>query len=245
MKGSDKSNDPPPDQPDSETPYKIGYRRPPGSHCFKPGQSGNPSGKRKPRNDDAMSIEKMKEIVLKEAYRPVKLRIGDKTITLPKIQAAARTHFLNAAEDDMKAFMAALRLVLNFESEKAEDQLKVFASALEYKSNMEKELARRKREGITAPDPVTHPDDIIINLCTGSVETRGPIDERDKSELEDIRRCHDGMKKELQACEKELASTRSRKRKAALEAVITRITPRLKLFADVIDKFYFGRRNTR
>lgn len=33
----------------AEDSYKIGYRRPPLATRFRPGQSGNPSGKRKPR----------------------------------------------------------------------------------------------------------------------------------------------------------------------------------------------------
>jgi hypothetical protein len=39
-------------------------------------------------------------------------------------------------------------------------------------------LERREGFGITTPDPIPHPDDIIIDMKTGSVRMKGPSQKR-------------------------------------------------------------------
>ncbi len=53
-------------------------------------------------------------------------------------------------------------------------------SALTYKIEWGKELARRKRFGIVAEDPIPHPDDIVINARTGKVSVLGPMTREEK-----------------------------------------------------------------
>ena len=62
--------------------HKVGYRKPPVHTRFRKGQSGNPGGR--PRG---MTAGRATALALKEAYRPVNVREGDKVITLPAIQA--------------------------------------------------------------------------------------------------------------------------------------------------------------
>ena len=49
-----------------------------------------------------------------------------------------------------------------------------------YKEVVGKEFARRKKLNPSEPDPVPHPDDIIVNMSTGEVEIRGPMTEQEK-----------------------------------------------------------------
>jgi Family of unknown function (DUF5681) len=63
--------------------YKVGYKRPPREHCFRPGQSGNPTGKRK---DRAATTETVKDLILREVHRLMQVRVGDKVISLPARQ---------------------------------------------------------------------------------------------------------------------------------------------------------------
>ena len=49
-----------------------------------------------------------------------------------------------------------------------------------YKEVVGKEFARRKKLNPSEPDPVPHPDDIIVNMSTGAVEIRGPMTEQEK-----------------------------------------------------------------
>ena len=71
-------------------------------------------------------------------------------------------------------------LVLQVEDRKASERLTMMENAFEYKQKWTAELDRRRRAGSNEPDPVPHPDDIIINMYTGHVHTAGPIDEREK-----------------------------------------------------------------
>jgi Family of unknown function (DUF5681) len=53
--------------------YEVGYCKPPVQHRFAKGQSGNPKGGPRKRKDDAHE-EKIKSLIIDEAYREVALR---------------------------------------------------------------------------------------------------------------------------------------------------------------------------
>ena len=70
----------PPDDPGEEPTYEVGYGKPPQATRFQPGKSGNPKGRPKgsrkaPPVD--VAVEKLKALVLEEAYRPIKIKDGD------------------------------------------------------------------------------------------------------------------------------------------------------------------------
>ncbi|MFN4142425.1 DUF5681 domain-containing protein [Aestuariivirga sp.] len=234
MSQSDGKKTPPSGGPDPGKSYAVGYGRPPQEYRFKPGQSGNPSGRRR-QSSDPNSLEKLKELILKEAYRPIRVREGDKTIRLPAIQASLRTHLMSAAKGDTKAFNTAISLVSAIESKNAELRLQHFAAALEYKLGMEVEIARRKREGIVAPDPLPHPDDIILNPRTGEVSIKGPLDEREKALFEEVKCRHAELTEQLRDLQEMLASTRSRARKEMIMSLIDRITWELGRLAEFLE----------
>jgi len=90
----------------SETPKKkspgngVGYCRPPKTHQFKPGQSGNPRGRPK-------GMPTLQEAIAREAAKLVKVKQGDEIVKIPKLVALARRVFAKALEGDL----AAARLV--------------------------------------------------------------------------------------------------------------------------------------
>ena len=56
---------------------------------------------------------------------------------------------------------------------------------IEYKSEWEQELERRKFQGITTlPDPLPHPDDIIVDFRKNTVAIHGPMDKRELADLD-------------------------------------------------------------
>ena len=61
-------------------PYTVGYAKPPPDTRFQPGQSENPKGrpKGKKKPPQFLQHERLKEIILAEAYRPIKVNDGDK-----------------------------------------------------------------------------------------------------------------------------------------------------------------------
>lgn len=64
-----------------ERDYDVGYGKPPKEHQFKPGQSGNPTGRPKKQPSMASMIRDV-------AYYPVRIERPDGTSTAPLIQAA-------------------------------------------------------------------------------------------------------------------------------------------------------------
>jgi hypothetical protein len=91
------------ESPDSPTPpattpqdYAVGYGRPPLHSRFKPGQSGNPKGRRK----GARSLNALR----RELYlSPVQVRDGDKVKKIPRALAIEVALMARALKGDCKA----------------------------------------------------------------------------------------------------------------------------------------------
>jgi hypothetical protein len=79
--------------------YEVGYRKPPAAFQFKPGQSGNSKGRPKgARNKKpALNEERLKAIIIDEAYRTIKVNEGKRQISIPMAQAIIRSLAVNAA----------------------------------------------------------------------------------------------------------------------------------------------------
>ena len=71
-------------------------------------------------------------------------------------------------------------------------------TAISYKVDWEQELERRKITGETGPDPLPHPDDIVINMQTGLVEVKGPFTKEEKV-------VWDGFREKKKDCDEEIA----------------------------------------
>ena len=67
--------------------------------CFKKGQSGNSKGRPKSSKnaEPAWNEERLKDIVLQEAYRTITVQDGDRNVTVPMAQAVVLALAVNAA----------------------------------------------------------------------------------------------------------------------------------------------------
>jgi hypothetical protein len=92
--------------------HKVGYGKPPVHTRFSKGQSGNPGGR--PRG---MTAGRATALALKEAYRLVNVREGDKVITLPAIQAVLRSQVALAAKGNGAAQRAVIEAIQAIERE--------------------------------------------------------------------------------------------------------------------------------
>jgi hypothetical protein len=166
----------------SDRDYSVGYGKPPEATRFKPGRSGNPKGRPKGARNKrpAVNEERLKKIVLDEAYRTVKVAEGNKVVSIPMAQAIMRTMAVNAAKGQPRATKLFTEMLSATEAANLAVREECLQAAIEYKLGSEAELERRKLLGITGPDPLPHPDDIIIDTNAGTVALKGPLTRQEK-----------------------------------------------------------------
>src|SRR5215212_4717950 len=87
----------------SDATYAVGFCRPPLHTRFKPGQSGNPSGRAK----GAQNLRTLFEKILKEE---ISLREGDVTKKISKAEAILRGLVVGAMKGDSRSQMTLFRL---------------------------------------------------------------------------------------------------------------------------------------
>src|ERR1700736_933330 len=80
--------------------YEVGYCKPPTTTRFQKGKSGSPRGRPKEARDKlpAINEERMKSILIEEAYRAIKVRDGNREVTIPMIRAVVRSMALAAVK---------------------------------------------------------------------------------------------------------------------------------------------------
>jgi hypothetical protein len=217
------------------TSYDVGYGRPPVSTRFQPGQSGNPRGRPKESKNrrPALSEERLKSIVIEEAYRTIKVRDGARNVSVPMATAIIRALAVNAARGNNRAALLFSTLLQTTERENRALQDQWFDTALTYKIEWEKELARRRRLGIAADDPLPHPDDVVINVRTGKVTIIGPMNREEKELWAAARELKVDLRKTIANAERKLKRTTNPAERQKLGEVIAennRLVDRIEKF---------------
>lgn len=170
--------------------YEVGYGKPPVETRFKPGQSGNPGGRPKGAKNKvpALNEERLKSIILEEAYRAIRINDGDRQIKVPMAQAIIRAVAVNAVKGQQRAQRLFTELLTTTERENKALNDEWLEVAITYKVEWERELDRRQRSGITGlADPLPHPDHVIIDMNTGTVRLTGPSTKEEKALFDLIR----------------------------------------------------------
>ena len=97
--------------PDSD--YEVGYKKPPKSTQFQPGQSGNPKGRPKGVKNLATDLEE-------ELEQFVVVHEGNQTLKVTKQRAMLKSLFAKALKGDVRATSALITLIVGLEQSKAQ-----------------------------------------------------------------------------------------------------------------------------
>lgn len=189
--------------------YEVGYGKPPVASRFKPGQSGNPHGRpkgAKSRKSKAaiLELERLKSVVIEEAYRPISVRDGDHLVDMPLIQAMIRSAGLNAVKGHHRSQQMLADLVRWVEGEDKELADEYLREVIDYKRRWDEELRHRKRTGDPGPEPLPHPDDIVIDMRSGEVAIRGPVSNEEREQWERLHQHKVALDKDIADVEKML-----------------------------------------
>ena len=184
------------------TPCEVGYAKPPEATRFRPGQSGNPSGRpkgaRNRRSKNGLGERQLQDIILAEAYRGIRVNEGDRQVTMPMAQAVVRSLAVNAAKGQPRAQKVFTDMVGAAERERQALNAEWLETAIEYKQAAEIEIRERTARGLDTSDILPHPDDIVIDIAAGQALVRGPMTK------EDLVRWR-GLRARLRDCEREIA----------------------------------------
>ncbi len=180
--------------------YEVGYGKPPEATRFRPGQSGNPRGRPKgaKNKQPKLNEERLKDIILEEAYRSIKVRDGEKNVTVPIAQAVMRSLAVNAAKGHHRSQKLFAELLGTTERSNKALHDEWLETAINYEVEWERELDRRRRLGITEPDPIPHPDHIEIDFRTGEVIIKGPMSKEQQAQWDRWRSMRREMRAEIE-----------------------------------------------
>jgi len=168
----------------------TGYKRPPKHTRFKKGQSGNPRGRPKkddPGMGDARSID---ALVLKQAERRIAVREGEKIKEIPAIEAVLLAQYVSASKGNSHAQRHIIERYERAERarrRRIEAEIAIWES---YISKLREAIAEAERNGEPPPEPLPHPDDVVIDHETG-VRFIGPLHEEDVRRVEQTCRMRD------------------------------------------------------
>jgi hypothetical protein len=200
--------------------YPVGYRKPPVEHRFKKGRSGNPQGRpRKPKaitgaDPLGFGAQPANKFLLEEAYRTVVVREGEQTIELPAIKAVFRAMGVSAMKGNRFAQRTIAELVQSVETEDRKLKLDHLEAMITYKCEWERAIEQARELGRPEPQPIPHPDDIVIDFRSGEAKVCGPMTKEDKVKWDRLLEFRDELQTDVSTFAAYYRKARSAEKKA-------------------------------
>ncbi len=163
-------------RPTSNTPYEVGFGKPPTNTRFKKGKSGNPLGRQKNRKTrpyifaDAVTDGLLQQ----ELYRPITITQNGKKVEMSAMQIAIRAQVNRAMRGERLSFQKMLELAEDREEEYLEASFKRYTRLERAKRDGEAVLADCKKREVNPPQLLPHPHDITLNPMTWEAKVNGP-----------------------------------------------------------------------
>lgn len=200
-------------------PYEVGYAKPPAASRFKPGRSGNPKGRPKGAKNKrpALHEERLKTIILDEAYRDIKINEGARQVTISMAKAVIRSIAVNAARGQLRSQQLFTELLSSTEQANKALYNEYLQTMIEYKTDWERNREYRKAHRVIAPDPIPHPDDIVIDMKTGEALVFGPMTKEERVVWDRLRKRLDDRSEEIQELRKLAADPESASYRQSIE----------------------------
>ena len=167
----------------------VGYRRPPTERQFAKGKSGNPLGrppKTRQAKTRAVLDAQLEDILLAEAFRPIQIRENDQVVEMPMIQAVLRSMGVAAVKGSHKAQTTLANMVQAVQAKDRETLLKLMETVVKYKADWQATCEDYDHRGEPRPEPVPHPDEMVVDFNTGHVKFNGPMTQDAKAHWDKI-----------------------------------------------------------
>lgn len=216
--------------------YRIGYGTPPKESRFQPGQSGNPRGRPRGAKNKrpALNEERLKDIILDEAYRTINVREGEANVTLPVAQAVVRSIAVKAAKGEYRAQLLFTEMLTTTEIANKRLHDEWLETAIIYKTHWEHEIDRCKQQRLEPPDPVPHPDHIEIDIMTGEVLIKGPFTPEERDRLNLLREKKSELETEIAVMRQELIDDPEHEHRKLIEDDIADLEERVDILRRVV-----------